>query len=132
MKYHRCLRLLLTLLATLESQGVIAATEAIWNAAQQPIRGSKQHILVTAVASHQQPPYHAYLMCLRSPALQRYPTVGQSMFLSDVTNTTVVFLPPGSAEGWHRPPAPMWFVLLRGQARVECPWRGERSSSSPM
>ena len=31
---------------------------------------------------------------------------------------TLVTLPANSSEGWHNPPMPMWFVLLRGKAVV--------------
>ena len=31
---------------------------------------------------------------------------------------TFVVLPPHSSEGWHNPPVPMFFVLLRGEATV--------------
>lgn len=50
-----------------------------------------------------------------------YPTVGRALDLADVSNMTYVVLPPQSAEGLHRPPHPMLFVLLKGLAHVRLP-----------
>ncbi|ETN45635.1 uncharacterized protein HMPREF1541_09467 [Cyphellophora europaea CBS 101466] len=92
-------------------------------ASQHPIAAtpsSPSHLLVTAVRSTAVAPHHdSYLQCLRaSHPFTTYPTVGASSFLGPATNVTMVVLPPRSEEGWHRPPAPMWFVLLRGRALV--------------
>ena len=102
---------------------------------QTPLRHSSSQakpppprsFLTTAVLSHTSPPHHAYLACLNvtSSPFHTYPTVGTSAFLSTATNVTYVVLPPHSEEGWHRPPAPMWFVLLRGKARVWTPLKGD-------
>ena len=92
------------------------------------------HLLITAVRHRSSAPHHSYLQCLRLPSpFHTYPTVGASAFLSSTSNATLVVLPPHSAEGWHKPPSPMWFFLLRGRARVETPSTGgevwiERSS----
>jgi hypothetical protein len=51
----------------------------------------------------------------------KYPTVGKSLPLSDVSNLTYVVLPPKSQEGLHNPPHPMLFVLLSGMAHVVLP-----------
>lgn len=72
----------------------------------------------------------AVFICLRPPSpFTRYPTLGTSvplpLPLSKTRNTTLVVLPPGSSEGWHRPPGDgMVFVLLRGTAVVRDyePW----------
>lgn len=83
-------------------------------------------LFITAIVSCPDPPHHAIMQCLRitSSTFHEYPTVGRSIYLSGAANTTLVELPPHSAEGWHRPPAPMWFVLLNGKAVVKTPWTG--------
>ena len=90
-------------------------------------------LLITAIKSHTSPPHHSYMQCLiiTSSTLLPYPTIGNSLFLSNTTNTTLVVLPPDSEEGWHNPPGPMWFVLLSGKAVVECPWSGDEVVIEP-
>ncbi|RYP49258.1 hypothetical protein DL769_011100 [Monosporascus sp. CRB-8-3] len=52
----------------------------------------------------------------------RYPTVGQAIpDLADVSNVSYVVLPARSNEGLHKPPHPMFFVLLSGLAHVTLP-----------
>ncbi|KAH8889046.1 hypothetical protein GQ53DRAFT_748530 [Thozetella sp. PMI_491] len=52
----------------------------------------------------------------------RYPTTGEAiMGLADVSNVSYVVLPPKSKEGLHKPPHPMFFVLLSGRAHVTLP-----------
>jgi hypothetical protein len=51
----------------------------------------------------------------------RYPTVGKAMYLADVSNVTYVVLPLVSKEGLHRPPHPMLFILVSGEAHVTLP-----------
>ncbi|KAK5053756.1 hypothetical protein LTR84_001717 [Exophiala bonariae] len=77
---------------------------------------------VTAVLNSPSPPYHAIIECwaLAAP-FNVYPTVGVALALGDVSNATYVVLPPRSGEGWHRPPANMYFVLLSGAAHVHAP-----------
>jgi hypothetical protein len=106
------------------------SADTLWET-QRILTGHEKHLLMTAVVSHPEPPHHAYLICMKSPPSHVYPTVGYATFLSGATNVTLVTLPPSSEEGWHRPPAPMWFVLLRGRARVECPWRNEEVIIQP-
>ncbi|KAH8675594.1 hypothetical protein BX600DRAFT_507820 [Xylariales sp. PMI_506] len=51
-----------------------------------------------------------------------YPTVGSSISgLANVSNVSYVVLPSGSNEGLHKPPHPMFFVLLSGVAHVTLP-----------
>ncbi|KAE9373098.1 hypothetical protein N431DRAFT_465401 [Stipitochalara longipes BDJ] len=69
---------------------------------------------------------HAILECWRFlTPFKTYPTVGISLFLANTTNITYVILPPRSAEGIHKPPSPMFFVLLSGLARVTFPFNNE-------
>ena len=84
---------------------------------------SRKYLNVTAVVSSPSPPHHAFLQCWRllSHPFKTYPTVGRSVFLGAVTNATLVILPPHSEEGWHKPPYPMFFVLLSGKAHVRAP-----------
>ncbi|KAB8254133.1 hypothetical protein BDV32DRAFT_132913 [Aspergillus pseudonomiae] len=53
--------------------------------------------------------------------LQKYPTIGMSLPLANVSNVTYVALPPRSGEGIHNPPHPMLFVLLSGLAHITLP-----------
>ncbi|KAK5235584.1 hypothetical protein LTR47_003057 [Exophiala xenobiotica] len=75
---------------------------------------------LSAVVNTPNPPHHAVVECwaLSSPFIT-YPTVGKALGLGDTANATYVVLPPHSAEGWHRPPSPMFFVLLSGLAHVK-------------
>ncbi|KAH8203935.1 hypothetical protein TruAng_001877 [Truncatella angustata] len=51
-----------------------------------------------------------------------YPTVGTAVTgLADVSNISYVVLPPRSAEGLHKPPHPMFFVLVSGAAHITLP-----------
>ncbi|KAI0137039.1 hypothetical protein BJ170DRAFT_40743 [Xylariales sp. AK1849] len=57
-----------------------------------------------------------------SRPFSKYPTVGTSITgLADVSNMTYVVLPPKSKEGLHKPPHPMFFVLISGMAHVTLP-----------
>ena len=38
----------------------------------------------------------------------------------------MVVLPPHSEEGWHKPPYPMFFVLLSGKAHVRAPYSSQQ------
>ncbi len=81
------------------------------------------YLNITALRSSPTLPHHARLTCLRLPTpFGVYPTAGStvplSLPLSSGRNMTLVTLPPRSSEGWHKPPMPMWFVLLRGKAVV--------------
>ncbi|KAK5194372.1 hypothetical protein LTR99_002873 [Exophiala xenobiotica] len=75
---------------------------------------------LSAVVNTPNRPHHAVVQCwaLSSPFIT-YPTVGKALGLGDTANATYVVLPPHSAEGWHRPPSPMFFVLLAGLAHVK-------------
>jgi hypothetical protein len=78
---------------------------------------------MTALTNHPTPPYNARIQCwaLTNSTFTTYPTVGKALSLGDVDNATYVVLPPRSAEGWHRPPHLMFFVLLSGLAQVFAP-----------
>jgi hypothetical protein len=78
---------------------------------------------MTALTNHATPPYNARIQCwaLTNSTFTTYPTVGKALSLGDVDNATYVVLPPRSAEGWHRPPHLMFFVLLSGLAQVFAP-----------
>ena len=81
------------------------------------------YLNITALTSSPTPHYHPQLTCLRLPTpFNTYPTTGSSvplsLPLSSARNMTLVTLPPHGSEGWHNPPMPMWFVLLRGKAVV--------------
>ena len=84
---------------------------------------SGKYLDVTAVVSSPSRPHPALIQCWRllSHPFNTYPTVGKSVFLGTVTNATMVVLPPHSGEGWHKPPHPMFFVLLSGTAHVRVP-----------
>ena len=87
---------------------------------------SNRTLHITALTNHPSPPYTARMQCWSlNDTFTHYPTVGKSLPLGDVDNMTYVVLPPRSAEGWHRPPHPMFFVLLSGVAQVYVP-RGDR------
>ncbi|KAF2716543.1 hypothetical protein K431DRAFT_235136 [Polychaeton citri CBS 116435] len=56
----------------------------------------------------------------------RYPTVGMAMqAFANVSNISYVVIPPRSSEGFHKPPHPMFFVLLAGLAHVRIPGQPE-------
>ena len=84
---------------------------------------SQEYLNVTAVVSSPSPPHTALIQCWCIPShpFNTYPTVGKSVFLGTVNNATMVVLPPHSEEGWHKPPFPMFFVLLSGKAHVQAP-----------
>ena len=84
---------------------------------------SQEYLNVTAVVSSPSPPHTALIQCWCIPShpFNTYPTVGKSVFLGTVNNATMVVLPPQSEEGWHKPPFPMFFVLLSGKAHVQAP-----------
>ncbi|KAJ6437368.1 Endonuclease/exonuclease/phosphatase [Purpureocillium lavendulum] len=53
---------------------------------------------------------------------KQYPTTGQAISgLAHVSNVSYVVLPPRSNEGIHKPPHPMFFALLSGQAHITLP-----------
>jgi hypothetical protein len=85
---------------------------------------SPKHLILTAITTDIN--NHAYPECweLDSP-FRTYPTVGESVTLGDTSNLTYVVLPPRSKEGIHRPPSPMYFILLTGQAHVTFPYNGQ-------
>ncbi|ETI21980.1 hypothetical protein G647_06050 [Cladophialophora carrionii CBS 160.54] len=79
-------------------------------------------LYITALTNHPSPPYNARLECWSlANTFTTYPTVGRALSLGNVDNATYVVLPPRSAEGWHRPPHLMFFVLLSGLAQVFAP-----------
>ncbi|KIW67661.1 hypothetical protein PV04_06893 [Phialophora macrospora] len=79
-------------------------------------------LYMTALTNHASPPYNARLQCWSlANTFTTYPTVGKALSLGNVDNATYVVLPPRSAEGWHRPPHLMFFVLLSGLAQVFAP-----------
>lgn len=87
---------------------------------------AERHLLITAVRNQPNDSSDSYLQCVRLPEpFHDYPTAGVSLPLSTAANITMVVLPPESEEGWHRPPAPMWFFLLSGSARVVTPSTGD-------
>ncbi len=87
-------------------------------------RSAEQHLTLTAVTTDSND--HATLECWRfTNPFSTYPTVGISLPLANTTNTTYVVLPPRSAEGIHKPPHPMFFVLLSGLAHVTFPFSNE-------
>ncbi|EXJ59054.1 hypothetical protein A1O7_06485 [Cladophialophora yegresii CBS 114405] len=89
-------------------------------------------LYITALTNHPSPPYNARLECwsLATP-FTTYPTVGRALSLGNVDNATYVVLPPRSAEGWHRPPHLMFFVLLSGMAQVFAPRTNANSVMPP-
>ncbi|KUJ13669.1 uncharacterized protein LY89DRAFT_590988 [Mollisia scopiformis] len=85
-----------------------------------------QYLTTTAVVTDHND--HAYLECWQfSTPFKTYPTVGQSLFLGHTTNITYVVLPPRSEEGIHKPPAPMFFMLLSGLAHITFPYNDEEA-----
>jgi len=65
----------------------------------------------------------AYFECWSiSTPFADYPTVGSAIVgFADVSNISYVILPPRSDEGLHKPPHPIFFVLLSGLAHVSLP-----------
>ncbi|KAI0008110.1 hypothetical protein F4779DRAFT_467220 [Xylariaceae sp. FL0662B] len=80
-----------------------------------------QYLHLTALVSDQDG--KAAFECWEiSTPFSSYPTVGNVIpGLADVANVSYVVLPPRSNEGLHRPPHPMFFVLLSGSAHVTLP-----------
>lgn len=97
------------------------------------------YLQTSAVISDPNDDNAAKLQCWRfkQPFLT-YPTIGSFVQLADVSNISYVVLPPGSSEGIHHPPHPMYvysnplfgtlshmvnriFVLLSGIAHVTLP-----------
>ena len=99
----------------------------------KPASSSTNHLQLTAITHSDIPPHDSRIQCLNitSNAFHTYPTVGKSLFLSPVANLTYVVLPPRSGEGWHKPPHPMFFILLSGKARVVTPSTEEEISIEP-
>ncbi|KIW13269.1 hypothetical protein PV08_08456 [Exophiala spinifera] len=80
----------------------------------------EKKLRLSAVLNEPDPPYHAIVQCWElSPWFVSYPTTGRALSLGDTANATYVVLPPRGGEGWHRPPSPMFFVLLSGLAHVK-------------
>jgi hypothetical protein len=85
---------------------------------------SPKHLILAAITTDVND--HAYAECWELDAsFQTYPTVGESVILGDTSNLTYVALPPRSKEGIHRPPSPMYFILLTGQAHVTFPYNDQ-------
>jgi hypothetical protein len=85
---------------------------------------SVKYLTTTAIVTDSND--HAHLECWKfTTPFSTYPTIGRSLFLANTTNITYVILPPHSAEGIHKPPAPMFFVLLSGKAHVTFPFNNE-------
>jgi hypothetical protein len=85
---------------------------------------TEKYLTTTAVVTDSN--HHAHLECWQFLApFTTYPTVGSSLVLANTTNITYVILPPRSAEGIHKPPSPMFFVLLSGEAHVTFPYNDE-------
>jgi hypothetical protein len=85
---------------------------------------TEKYLTTTAVVTDSND--HAHLECWQFlTPFTTYPTVGSSLFLANTTNITYVILPPRSAEGIHKPPSPMFFVLLSGEAHVTFPYYDE-------
>ncbi|KAI1081356.1 hypothetical protein F5B20DRAFT_61659 [Whalleya microplaca] len=80
-----------------------------------------QHLHLTALVSDLDG--RAAFECWEiSTPFSTYPTVGDVIpGLADVSNVSYVVLPARSNEGLHRPPHPMFFVLLSGSAHVTLP-----------
>ncbi|KIW95408.1 uncharacterized protein Z519_03992 [Cladophialophora bantiana CBS 173.52] len=101
-----------------ESSSISSASSSSWNK-------TKTLLHMTALTNHPVPPYLARVQCWAlSAGFTVYPTVGHALALGAVDNATYVVLPPRGAEGWHRPPHPMFFVLLSGVAQVYVPNAG--------
>jgi hypothetical protein len=85
---------------------------------------ASHYLTLTAVTSDSSS--HAVLecWCFLTP-FSTYPTTGISLSLANTTNITYVVLPPKSAEGLHKPPHSMFFVLLSGLAHVTFPFNDE-------
>jgi hypothetical protein len=85
---------------------------------------ANHYLTLTAVTSDASS--HAVLECWRFlTPFSSYPTTGISLPLANTSNTTYVVLPPRSAEGLHKPPHPMLFVLLSGLAHVTFPFNDQ-------
>ena len=81
-----------------------------------------KHLRISAVVNNEQHPYDAKIECWQLEApFTKYPTVGESLSLGDVTNMTYVTLSSRSQEGLHHPPHNMFFILLSGIAHVRLP-----------
>lgn len=95
--------------------GVASSTQAT-------LVNSSRKLRLSAVINDPSPPYHARIECWElHNHFSKYPTIGSSLQLADVTNVTYVELPAGS-EGQHNAPHPMLFVLLSGSAEVTLPF----------
>lgn len=82
---------------------------------------ANHYLTLTAVTSDSSS--HAMLECWRFlTPFSTYPTTGISLSLANTTDITYVVLSPRSAEGLHKPPHPMLFVLLSGLAHVTFPY----------
>jgi hypothetical protein len=84
------------------------------------ITTNTKYLILTAMTTEAND--HAYAECWElNAAFDTYPTIGESVSVGDTSNTAYVVLPPKSKEGIHRPPSPMYFILLTGQAHVTFP-----------
>jgi hypothetical protein len=125
MRSQKTPSLLAIVFISLHSATILAQAGAFQHMIPDPVNG-KERLHVTAVRNRQTHPYDSYLQCLQlSQPLHQYPTVGTSLTVSPASNITMVVLPAESEEGWHRPPAAMWFFLLHGRAQVVTPSTGD-------
>jgi hypothetical protein len=88
---------------------------------------------ITALTNRPEPPYLARFQCWKlNESFSGYPTIGSAVSLGVVHgDVKLVKLPAGGAEGWHRPPSIMFFVILSGSARSYVPVRQGTTISSP-
>lgn len=100
------------------------------SASQAPLRSRTkqnatqhhQYLHLNAITSSPRPPHHAVLECWKmSTPFTPYPTIGASLALGNISNLTLVTLPPNSREPLHHPPHPMFFILLSGRAHITLP-----------
>lgn len=77
-----------------------------------------QYLHLTALISDHNG--RAFFECweIASP-FSRYPTVGEAIpDLADVSNVSYVVLPPRSNEGLHKPPHPMFVLLINNSSSL--------------
>lgn len=79
---------------------------------------TSQYLHLTALISDHNG--RAFFECweIASP-FSRYPTVGEAIpDLADVSNVSYVVLPPRSNEGLHKPPHPMFVLLINNSSSL--------------
>lgn len=115
--------MMLTLILSL----LLTTLSTLAEAAQTPLHSTQdsnasRHLHLTAVVSAPSPPHHAKFECweMHNPFIS-YPTIGSSLSLANISNLTLVTLPPRSKEPLHHPPHPMFFILLSGTSHVRLP-----------